>query len=575
MLRLVLVLVLGLASSKAFAQPAHPLQPLDTSDPRATLSAFWDEARALERAYIAYRRNETYAGMAEIAEPLRRMRRLFDLADVPAATRAEVGDATALYLFDVLVRLPPIDMDDVPGGPAFDPASAPRRWSLPETEIEIVRIPEGPRAGEHLFSSHVVENVAAWHAHIIDQPPVQSTTYENWRLQQIRFTGPWFDYDLVKSIPQPLRIVWLGTPLWKGTTIAALALAVLAITWVWGRTVHRLARNRTAVSRLALQLTVPGLLALLAWQLDRFQTWQLNLTGPFGEAQAVAVTAVIVVAAAWAAWIAAYLVVEFVISSPAIPDQSYDAHLLRLLARVAAVAGAAAVLVYGANAIGVPALGLLAGVGVGGFALALAAQSTAENLLGGVNLFADRPFRVGDFIRYGADLGTVERIGPRSSRIRGLDNTLTTVPNSDLARMHVTNYSFRQKILFRHVIGLRYETSAEQLVWLGEAVTNELGASAMVECTADHPRVRVLGFGASSIDVEVRANVLTTDYSEFLQVQEALVLAIMRLVAEAGTGFAFPSQTAYLARDPGLDGEARERIAERVRRAGRGGAGEA
>ena len=408
-------------------------------------------------------------------------------------------------------------------------------------------------------------HAAAAVARIIDQPPVQPTTYENWRLQQIRFTGPWFDYDLVQAIPPPLRVVWLGTPLWKAVLVTALALAALAITWVWGRTVHRLARDGTAVSRLALQLTVPGLLALLAWQLDRFQTWQLNLTGPFGEGQAVAVTAAIIVAAAWAAWIAAYLVVEFVISSPAIPDQSYDAHLLRLLARVAAVAGAASVLVYGANEIGVPALGLVAGVGVGGLALALAAQSTAENLLGGVNLFADRPFRVGDVIRYGADLGTVERIGPRSSRIRGLDNTLTTVPNSDLARMHVTNYSFRQKILFRHVIGLRYETSPEQLVWLGAAVRNELGASPMVESTADHPRVRVLGFGASSIDVELRANVLTTDYSEFLEVQEALVLAIMRLVAEAGTGFAFPSRTAYLTRDSGLDDEARDRIEQRVR----------
>lgn len=573
MLRLVLVLVFGLATPGAFGHPTNPLQPLDTSDPRATLRAFWQEARALERAYIAYRRDETYAGMAEIAEPLRRMRHLFDLADVPAATRAEVGDATALYLFDVLVRLPPVDMDEVPGGPAFDPESAPRRWSLPDTEIDIVRIEQGPRAGDHLFSSDVVENAPTWHARIIDQTPVQPTAYENWRLQQIRFTGPWFDYDLVQAIPPPLRVVWLGTPLWKAVLVTALAFAALAITWVWGRTVHRLARDGTAVSRLALQLTVPGLLALLAWQLDRFQTWQLNLTGPFGEGQAVAVTAAIIVAAAWAAWIAAYLVVEFVISSPAIPDQSYDAHLLRLLARVAAVAGATAVLVYGANAIGVPALGLLAGVGVGGFALALAAQSTAENLLGGVNLFADRPFRVGDFIRYGADLGTVERIGPRSSRIRGLDNTLTTVPNSDLARMHVTNYSFRQKILFRHVIGLRYETSPEQLVWLGEAVRNELGASPMVESTADHPRVRVLGFGASSIDVEVRANVLTTDYSEFLEVQEALVLAIMRLVAEAGTGFAFPSQTAYLTRDPGLDDEARDRIEQRVRAGNKMGAG--
>jgi MscS family membrane protein len=121
-----------------------------------------------------------------------------------------------------------------------------------------------------------------------------------------------------------------------------------------------------------------------------------STSGAFGEGYAVALTLALIAAGAWAAWLAAYFVVEVIISSPTIPDQSYDAHLLRLLARVAAVVGAAAVLVYGANQVGVPALGLVAGLGVGGFALALTAQSTVENLFGGMNLFADRPFRVGD-----------------------------------------------------------------------------------------------------------------------------------------------------------------------------------
>jgi MscS family membrane protein len=170
--------------------------------------------------------------------------------------------------------------------------------------------------------------------------------------------------------------------------------AALLLTWLWGRLVHRLTRDAAAVRQLALRLTVPGLLALLAWQLGRLQLLQLNLSGAFGEGYAVALTLALIAAGAWAAWLAAYFVVEVIISSPTIPDQSYDAHLLRLLARVAAVVGAAAVLVYGANQVGVPALGLVAGLGVGGFALA--AQSTVENLFGGMNLFADRPFRVGD-----------------------------------------------------------------------------------------------------------------------------------------------------------------------------------
>lgn len=102
--------------------------------------------------------------------------------------------------------------------------------------------------------------------------------------------------------------------------------------------------------------------------------------------------------------------------------------MLRLVARVVGVLVSVAILLWAANEIAIPAAGMLAGLGVGGFALALAAQSTVENLFGGVSIFADRPFRVGDFIHYGDSDGIVEMIGPRSTRIRGLDGTLTTVP---------------------------------------------------------------------------------------------------------------------------------------------------
>ena len=145
--------------------------------------------------------------------------------------------------------------------------------------------------------------------------------------------------------------------------------------------------------------------------LDWFIRTQVNVSGDFGIGESFAATIGLYVAAAWAAWIACFLVVEAIIASPSIPDNSYDAHLLRLTARVGAILAAGAVIVYGATDIGIPALGLLAGLGVGGFALALASQSTVENLFGGVSIFADRPFRVGDFIRFGDGAGRSRRSG--------------------------------------------------------------------------------------------------------------------------------------------------------------------
>ena len=126
---------------------------------------------------------------------------------------------------------------------------------------------------------------------------------------------------------------------------------------------------------------------------------------------------------------------------------------------------------------------------------------------------------------------------------------MTTVPNADLAKMHITNYATRNKCLLVHALGLRYETTPEQIEWFLGMLRERLAAHDMIEVVPGMPRVRLIGFGASSIDIEARAYVLTGDYGEFLAVQEDLLLMISRLVEEAGTGFAFPSQTTYIARD--------------------------
>jgi MscS family membrane protein len=307
------------------------------------------------------------------------------------------------------------------------------------------------------------------------------------------------------------------------------------------------------VGQLVWRASVPILLAVLIYVSYEFIiALQLNVSGDFALLVSSLVTIGITVSSMWAAWLFIHLLVETIIALPSIPEQSYDAHLLRLVARVLGVLVGVAILLWGANELGIPAAGVLAGLGVGGFALALAAQSTVENLFGGVSIFADRPFRVGDFIHYGNADGIVEAIGPRSARIRGLDGTLTTVPNADLSKMHITNYSMRDKCFFHHVLGVRYETTPAQFERLLRELRRRVAAHPMVEETNDMPRVRLLKFGSSSIDIDMRAYVLTTSFPEFLRVQEDLLLEIIKVVDEAGSGFAFPSMTAYLNNDQGI-----------------------
>ena len=188
-----------------------------------------------------------------------------------------------------------------------------------------------------------------------------------------------------------------------------------------------------------------------------------------------------------------------------------------------------------------PALGLLAGVGGIALALALAAQSTVETLFGGISIFADRPFRVGDTIQGGSVSGTVEAVGPRSSRIRGADGTLTTVPNSDLAKMHITNMSARSGFLFRHTIRLGGEATRAQAEWLLAALRERVAVEPRVT-QEPPPRVRLIGFGEASLDLEVFAKVPVATQAEFLDVQEGLILEIMRAVETGGLRLAMAPQ---------------------------------
>ena len=194
---------------------------------------------------------------------------------------------------------------------------------------------------------------------------------------------------------------------------------------------------------------------------------------------------------------------------------------------------------------------LLAGLGVGSIALALAAQKSIENLFGAITLYTSKPVRVGDFCKFADKLGTVEEIGLRATRIRTLDNTLVTVPNGEFMNLHIDNFSKREKFLYRPRISLRYETTPDQIRSILTEIKKLLTSHPKV--LSDPARVRFINFGTYSLDLDIFAYIDQTDYSEYLTIAEDLNLQIMDIVTKAGSSFAFPSQTTYLESGAGLD----------------------
>jgi MscS family membrane protein len=204
-----------------------------------------------------------------------------------------------------------------------------------------------------------------------------------------------------------------------------------------------------------------------------------------------------------------------------------------------------------ADAWSLPYTGVLAGLGIGGLAFALAAQPTLQNMISGFTLYADCPLSVGDFCRYGDRIGTVEQIGLRSTRIRSPDRTVVSIPNSEFANLQLENFAKRDRMLLLTTLGLRYETTPDQLRFVLAELRRLLIAHPKVD--PDPARIRFTGIGAYSLDVEAFAYVSTSDWNEFLAIREDIYLRILDIVTECGTGFAFPSQTNYLARDHGND----------------------
>jgi MscS family membrane protein len=183
---------------------------------------------------------------------------------------------------------------------------------------------------------------------------------------------------------------------------------------------------------------------------------------------------------------------------------------------------------------------LLAGLGIGGVALALAAQKTIENLFGSVSVISDRPVSVGDFCKFGDRVGTVEDIGLRSTRIRTLDRTLVTVPNGSFSAMTLENFDRRDKMLFHVTLNLKRDTTPDQVRTLLQSITKLLKDHPKVE-TGGLP-VRFVGIGAYSLDIEIFAYIRTLDGDEFMTIQQDLFLSIMDAVESAGTALALPTQ---------------------------------
>lgn len=349
-----------------------------------------------------------------------------------------------------------------------------------------------------------------------------------------------------KYLPPPL-VNWklIDTSLWRWIAMVLLAI-VLAL---FSRWISRLAlliadtllgRTRFRVDQGVLRSFAGPFQLLLPVALFRAAFPALGLSALLRLALQHACQLLLGFATAWLCFRVVDVAASGVRSFSTARKRSLPQSTLSLVSKILKVAVVIFAVTTVLAAWGYNTSAILAGLGVGGIAIALAAQKTIENLFGGVAVISDRPVRIGDTCKFGDRSGTVEDIGLRSTRLRTADRTLVTVPNGVFAAMTLENFDQRDKMLFHITLNLRRDTTPQQVRTVLESVGRTLAQDPKIQKGA--MPVRFIGLGTYSLDLEVFAYVLTRDGDEFLKIQQELLLTILDEVAAAGTALALPTQ---------------------------------
>lgn len=556
-----------LCATNLIASEPYPLAPPDTSSPRATLQSFQgtmgDMARLLrEDIHLnnegAIRRNDIQENLAA---------RCLDISQVPRERMDDIGTESTAMLQEILDRIEIPLYEDIPDAAAVK-ADKLFRWTIPKTEITIARVKEGPREGEWLFSPATVARLPMFYEKVKDLPfrpdAVAGQIAPHGGLYQhtVLFPEPSFPSEWIDGLPAWARTVYIGLSFWKWVGIVVVlfagSLSFALILWVSRRISQRADIDETHVHWLNILPPVSGVvIALLA---DELIDEQIDATGLADAILETGLLAIALIFGAWAIFSLGGIGGQLLIRYLRLRREGGKASMLAISMRIVSLVVAFWVLLEGVERLGLSVIPMLASLGVGGVAIALAVRPTLENLIGGFILFSDKPVRVGDFCRFGEQVGSVEKIGLRSTRIRTLEDTTVIVPNAEFAQLQLENISIRNKTLFRVTLGLRYETTSEQLRYVLANLREMLLGHPKVS-VEESLRVRFRRFGDYSLDIEIFAYLLTNVWPEYWAIREDLNLRIIDIVKEAGTGFAFPSQTAYFTQDSGLDAE-RGRAAE-------------
>ena len=567
---LILCGLLFLFTTTLQASESHPLEPADTSSPRATLRSF----QKIMGEYGDLLRGDMY--MLTQGSVLRddyldkKAGSCLNLNNISKERVNDVDDVAIVLLQEVLDRIELPPYEKIPDTTLVQNEKL-SRWTIPRTEITIAKVKEGKREGEWLFSQETVANTKIFYEKVKELPYRPDAVVGSigtlgglyaYRvfLPEESFPSEWLDH-----MPAWTRTVYLEHPVWKLLAIVLILVSgclIFALILIAGRRI-RAGRDDDETRVLWWKFVLPVGVMAIAFLADELIDEQIDALGVIDEVTETGLWLVMLICSAWALLRLGDLVAHTISLLPKMQTKKENVTLIHIFFRVLSLIVGTWLIVEGLDRFGLSVVPLFAGLGVGGLAVALAIRPTLENLIGGVILYLDHPVHVGDYCSFGDKAGTVEQIGIRTIKIRGLDRTLITIPNAEFANKELINWAECDTMLITTTFGLRYETDSDQLRHVLVKIREMFHAHPKID--GETVRIRLSDFGPSSFEINVRVYALTRDWNEFFAIREDVFLHIKDIVSTSGANFALPSRTLHMTRDRSMDSERGEAAASEVK----------
>jgi MscS family membrane protein len=573
---IVAMLLVCLPPGTRAADPT-PLRVPDTSSPRATLQGF---IQTTDDIYVRWAELLTKYWESGELYPTVGQRRLqndalgrvqnavhaLDLSEVAPVELGIVGTERAIQLREILDRIGLPPMQDVPDAAAMANLPA-KRWRLPDTEIDFVLVQQGARAGEYLVSPETVARLPDFYQRVKDLPYKGGppSRVEDAYLRFSPNSGRTL-YDILTGSPLGLSYViplrWVlnwpdwsvakigGATVWQWIGIAVGGIIAGLMIFFSRRLASWLSQgNEDAPSRRWHTLPMPIGILIVATLLLPVLCAIIRIGGTPRIVIAVLETVVLYLTCAWLALVGSALVGEMIVGAEHLAIRSLDGQLIRLGSRLFGAVIAVGCLIKGADELGFPAYSVLAGLGVGGLAVALAAKDSLANLLGSMLIMFEKPFRVGHYIRLSGTEGTVEDVGFRSTRIRTQDNSLISIPNDSVINTTIDNLSLRPKRRQRFTVGVTYDTKLATLEAFVEGIRKLILDHPLTD--KDNIQVSFNNLADSSLEILVIFHLMVTDYPSELKGRHEILVRLMDLAERMGVSFAFPTRTLLIEGPPG------------------------